>query len=845
MAVRARSLSLALAFAAVTLAAAQANAQTQDLYFSEYIEGSSNNKALEIFNPTNGTISLSGYQVQMFFNGATTASLTIGLTSTASIAAGEVYVLAQASASATILAQADQTNSSGWFNGDDAVALVKNGTRIDVIGQIGTDPGTEWGSGNQSTADNTLRRKSSVTAGDANGTDAFDPSVQWDGFATDNFDGLGSHGVVVEPPPTLADINEIQGSGLASPFANARVETHGNIVTGLASDGFFMQAPDADVDGDPSTSEGIFVFTSSAPTVDVGDVVDVLGTVQEFFNLTEIASPTLKVTGTATLPAVVDLDDSFPSPDGSITQLEPLEGMLVRITGGTTSAPSDQFGDFAVVAGSERPFREPGILTPGLPGLPVWDGNPEIFEIDPDGLGQPDFDVAAGSAVSAEGPLTFAFGDYQIWPSEVTVSGSIEVIPVRAPLAGEFTVGSQNMLRLFDTVNDPNTSDDVPSAAALALRLGKLSLQVRVALGAPDILAVQEVENLNVLDQLADRIERDDPSIVYTAYLVEGNDIGGIDVGFLVRDTVEVDSVTQIGKNDTFVFNGTTATLNDRPPLLLRASYTGNGGSQPIAVMAVHQRSLSGIDGTGTEAARIRVKRHEQAYRLSQYIQAVQTSPGGSRLVVIGDFNAFEFTDGYVDVMGQVTGNFDPLGAMLPGTDEVSPNLTNQTFNMDPEERYSFVFDGSAQSLDHAVTSAALDSCVRDVMHARGNADSPGNLGSQAGTALRSADHDGTVVFLRCDDDEDGVNDDVDACLGTRIPEGVPTLRLMPNRFALVDGDTTFDTEVLSTGPPASFTIEDTRGCSCEQIVDQLDLGGGHIKFGCSLTVMRQWVALP
>src|SRR6186997_3256850 len=105
MAARARSLSLALAFAAVTLAAAQANAQTQDLYFSEYIEGSSNNKALEIFNPTNGTISLSGYQVQMFFNGATTASLTIGLTSTASIAAGEVYVLAQASASATILAQ--------------------------------------------------------------------------------------------------------------------------------------------------------------------------------------------------------------------------------------------------------------------------------------------------------------------------------------------------------------------------------------------------------------------------------------------------------------------------------------------------------------------------------------------------------------------------------------------------------------------------------------------------------------------------------------------------------------------------------------------------------------------
>ena len=60
-----------------------------------------------------------------------------------------------------------------------------------MIGQIGVDPGTEWGTGLTSTADNTLRRKASVEAGDANGSDAFDPAVEWDGFATDTFDGLG------------------------------------------------------------------------------------------------------------------------------------------------------------------------------------------------------------------------------------------------------------------------------------------------------------------------------------------------------------------------------------------------------------------------------------------------------------------------------------------------------------------------------------------------------------------------------------------------------------------------------------------------------------------------------
>ena len=77
-----------------------------------------------------------------------------------------MFVLAQAAVSAAILAQADQTNGAGWFNGDDAVVLRKGTTIIDAIGQVGFDPGTEWGTGLQSTADNTLRRKASVMAGD-------------------------------------------------------------------------------------------------------------------------------------------------------------------------------------------------------------------------------------------------------------------------------------------------------------------------------------------------------------------------------------------------------------------------------------------------------------------------------------------------------------------------------------------------------------------------------------------------------------------------------------------------------------------------------------------------------
>lgn len=164
-----------------------------DLFFSEYIEGSSNNKALEIYNPTGAAINLAtdNYNIQMFFNGSASAGLTINLTG--SVAAGDVYVVAHSSANATILAQADQTNGSGWFNGDDAVVLRKGTTVLDVIGKIGTDPGTEWGSGFTSTADNTLRRKCNVLYGDTDGSNDFDPALEWDGFATDTFNGLGAH----------------------------------------------------------------------------------------------------------------------------------------------------------------------------------------------------------------------------------------------------------------------------------------------------------------------------------------------------------------------------------------------------------------------------------------------------------------------------------------------------------------------------------------------------------------------------------------------------------------------------------------------------------------------------
>ncbi len=171
---------------------------TSDLFISEYVEGSSNNKAIEIYNGTGNAINLNtgGYAVKIYFNGSTTAATTVNLTGT--IANGATYVLVYNNtiapfADPALLAKANQITTAGFYNGDDAVELVKGAVTLDVIGQIGFDPGSEWGTGLISTADNTLRRNPSITTGDVNGSNVFVPSVEWTGYATDDFSGLGSH----------------------------------------------------------------------------------------------------------------------------------------------------------------------------------------------------------------------------------------------------------------------------------------------------------------------------------------------------------------------------------------------------------------------------------------------------------------------------------------------------------------------------------------------------------------------------------------------------------------------------------------------------------------------------
>ncbi|MDX2188714.1 MAG: lamin tail domain-containing protein [Bacteroidota bacterium] len=193
------------------------------IFISEYIEGSSNNKALEIFNGNSVDIDLSLHTISLllYSNGSITGSN--GVTLTGIFKANSTYVIANSAASAPILALSSITSTITFYNGDDALGLYYNGTLIDAFGQIGVDPGTNWGTSPTSSLNQTLRRKVSICQGDINPSDAFDPATEWDGFAIDDIAGLGSHTINCAPPSSITSI-------VGFTLANRQAVINGTIV---------------------------------------------------------------------------------------------------------------------------------------------------------------------------------------------------------------------------------------------------------------------------------------------------------------------------------------------------------------------------------------------------------------------------------------------------------------------------------------------------------------------------------------------------------------------------------------------------------------------------------------
>jgi uncharacterized protein len=759
-------------------------AVTGDVVISQVYGGGGNASApfqsdfIEIFNRGVTPVNLSGWSVQYQSAAGTGAWQVTPLTGT--IAPGGYYLVKEAdgtgcsgSPCGVPLPAADATGTIAMAAGAGKVALSSTTTpfngscptcAVDLVGYGSTASCFEGAgpTGNTSNTTAALRKRGGCFDSNNNNVDfsISAPNPRNTASATNSCAALS------------LNLNQIQGDGATTPYSGQFVSTSG-IVTAKKNNGFFLQNAEVSYDMDAATSEGIFVFTSSAPAVAVGDAVGVLGTATEFFNLTQIESTLpgdVTVTSSGnTLPAPVVLTTTILNAAGTPDQLEKLESMRVHADSLVSVAPTNEFGEtFTVLEGVTRPLREPGIEF-GLPippdpttnapdcCIPIWDLNPERIMIDSDGLtGALPISVTSNVTFSnITGPLDFTFDDYKIDPeTPPSHSGNMSAVPVPTPAAGEFTVAGYNI----ENFNNNATQRQ------------KAALAIRDVLHLPDVIGTIEIFELTGLQALAAEIEAIS-GVHYEARLIEADGNPGDadqDVGFLVKTSrVQIDSVTQIEKAgctgtaatcNTFIDPNTNAPalLNDRPPLVLRATVdAATLNPRQVIIVVNHLRSFIDIELVTGEGPRVREKRKAQGEFLADLLQELQTDNPGIPVMSIGDYNAYQFNDGYTDPIATIKGTptADDQIVVDGSPDLVSPDFINLTDSLPADQRYSFIFEGTPQAIDHQIINTVAASYLQRYHIARNNSDFPevpGSLFASNNTRPeRNSDHDMTVAYYK------------------------------------------------------------------------------------------------
>lgn len=506
----------------------------------------------------------------------------------------------------------------------------------------------------------------------------------------------------------------LQGPGSRSPFVHSIAATEG-VVTGVFPElqGFWMQS--LEPDDDPLTSEGLYIFSGALDvTATMGSLVRVTGKVRESSGQTMLHLRDLDdlelLSADVGLPAPVELDP----PPGSEASLyyEALEGMLVSVTEPAVAvAPMSQYGEFVLVRpewGIERVMRgEPqGML------IFVDDGSDAAHA---DRATLP-YAVKTGDFVGdLMGPLAFTYDNYKIQPIITpTVITTPRPISALAPVGeNEVSLATFNVENLFD-IHDPHPSSPPrPSLREYKLKLAKAA-ETLVAMGAPTIVGFQEVENVGVLEDLAEH-----PALAeygYVPVLIEGFDSRGIDVGYLVRG----DRATLEGASAHPAPEG----LTSRPPLLITATVHLEQGDRTLYVLNNHFLSMSGGE-RATEPRRI-----AQAEWNAALVERLLAEHPGALVAVMGDLNSFY--------------DSPPLDALRAGG-------LNHVYELEGLARpYTYIYQGAAQTLDHILVTPALFEALARVEVLHVNADYPPPLPDDA-SPERTSDHDPLVVVFSFD----------------------------------------------------------------------------------------------
>jgi uncharacterized protein len=642
--------------------------------------------------------------------------------------------------------------------------------------------------------------------------------------------------------PGPARIHDIQGTGHRSPFEATSVFSVPGIVTARTSNGFYLQDPSPDAND--ATSEGIFVFTSSAPTVSVGDSILVSGTVSEFrpggasttnLTTTEITSPLVSVlssgnplpapvvigTGGRIPPAQVIEDDASgdvetsgvfdPSTDG-IDFYESLEGMRVQVNNPVVVGPRNDFGEIPVLGddGANASLRTPRggiVIRPG-------DFNPERIFLDDSIVVTPTANVGDHFSGPAIGVMDYSFGNFKL-----QITSSLTVVP--GGLAPETTSAAGPQQLAIATFNVENL--DPGDGAA---KFNALATLIVNNLQAPDLIAVEEIQDNNgpTNDTVVDATTTFNTLIsaiqaaggpTYQFRQInpvddqDGGEPGGnIRVGFLFRTDRGLGFVDRAGGTPT---GATTVVSGPGGPQLsfspgridptnpafnssrkpLAAELTFNG--QTFFAIANHFNSKGGDQPLfghfqppvlSSEAQRV-----QQAQIVNNFVDDILALNANANVVVLGDLNDFQFSPALTTLKGGV--------------------LTTLIDTLPENERYTYAFEGNAQALDHMLVSSHLlgSLAAYDVVHVN------------AEFTIQQSDHDPQVARFNL-----GAPTTTPIPTPTRTP--TPSLTQTPSpTLSPAATVTRTATQTVVPGPNTlSGTVSDQRVPAPPDAVHQLDL---------------------
>ncbi|MCA2485746.1 MULTISPECIES: ExeM/NucH family extracellular endonuclease [Vibrio] len=562
---------------ALTIASALSANANAEIIISQYVEGGAYNKAVEIANTGDTAVTLTGYELAKSSNGGGTWGSTFDL-SQVTLQANQVYVLAHGDASDAIKAVAGITDKSvANFNGDDPIALLKDGEVHDIIGVMGD---VDFGK------DTTLVRNSDALTPSA----TYDAS-QWTAFEKDNIDGLGELNAT-EPPapfacevdgqqPNFTTIQDIQGEGDTSPFIDGYpyITDEDHFVTGVVTavttgltKGFYLQALESD--NNDKTSEGLFIHTDAADTaLKAGDVVCVKGKVQEYYSNTQLASDANSYvkTGTSETPRVTDL--VIKEGETLRDALERHEGMQVELTSASDLFVTRNFSyDYDsrrnnMMLSHEAPLLKPTQLHAAESDAAVElakdnaanrvylesDGkapNGQIpyypdFAKDADQDGSSEQHIRLGSRVEGlQGVVAYSYNEYRLIATNevdntnfVTSGEGFDVARKDAPAIADsdLRIASFNVLNYFNSVADSGHENPTGQNRG-ATNLDEFLIQQAKIVAAmnkmdADVIGLMEVENNgfgdgSAIQNLVDALnaEIDDAEDHYTYVEIEEQD---------------------------------------------------------------------------------------------------------------------------------------------------------------------------------------------------------------------------------------------------------------------------------------------------------------------------------